>query len=78
MDFLQIILGRYILEFLGASIRYVYLNIESLIKNNNSTSFSNVWSPDGNKKKNESGTLNHMVGVIFFGMLIFLLIIFNT
>ena len=77
MDFIQIILGRYLLEFLGALIRYVYLNIGSLIKINNYTPFSKIWSPKGNiDKNNENGTLNHMIGVIFFGIVIVLLIIF--
>lgn len=77
MDFIGIILGRYLLEFLGALIRYVYLNIGSLIKINNFIPFSEIWSPKGNiDKKNGNSELNRMVGVIFFGMVIVLLIFF--
>lgn len=77
MDFIGIILGRFVLEFLGALIRYVYLNIGSLIKINNYIPFSKIWSPKGNiDKKNENSELNHMIGVIFFGIVIVLLIIF--
>ena len=77
MDFIEIILGRYLLEFLGASIRYIYLNIGSLIKINNYTPFSKIWSPKGNiDKKNENSTLNHMIGVIFLGIVVVLLVSF--
>lgn len=77
MDFIGIILGGFVLDFLGALIRYVYLNIASLIKNNNYISFSMIWSPRGKiDKENENSELNHMIGVIFFGIVIVLLIIF--
>lgn len=77
MDLIEIILGRYVLAFLGALIRYVYLNTRSLIKINNYIPFSKIWSSKGNiDKKNENSELNHMIGVIFFGIVIILLIIF--
>lgn len=77
MDFIQIILGRYLLEFLGALIRYIYLNIGSLIKINNYTPFSKIWSPKGGiGKKNENSGLNHMIGVIFLGIVVVLLVSF--
>jgi hypothetical protein len=77
MDFIGIILGRFVLEFLGALIRYVYLNIGSLIKISNYIPFSKIWSPKGKiDKENENSELNHMIGVIFFGIVIVLLIIF--
>lgn len=77
MDFIGIILGRYLLEFLGALIRYIYLNIGYLIGINNYTSFSNIWIAKGNiDKKNGNSEMNHMIGVIFFGIIIVLLIIF--
>lgn len=77
MDIVGIILGRYVLEFLGALMRYIYLNTGSLIKINNYTPFSKIWSPKGNiDKKNENSELNHMIGVIFFGIVIILLVIF--
>lgn len=77
MDFIEIIFGRYLLEFLGALIRYMYLNIGGLIKNNNYIPFSIVWSSKGNfDEKNNNSTLNHMIGVVFFGISIIILIIF--
>jgi hypothetical protein len=79
MDFIGVILGRYLLEFLGALFRYIYLNIGTLIKSCIYTPFSKVWHPKGNiDKKNENSTLNHMIGVILFGIVIVLLIIFTV
>lgn len=79
MDFLQIIVGRILLEYLGALVRFLYLNLRCLLNDDDFTTFSSIWSPTGsNKKKEGNSSLNHMVGVIFFGTLIFLLVIFNT
>lgn len=79
MDFIQIISGQIILDFLGASIRFIYLNLGSLLNNNDFITFSSIWSPTGsNKKKDENSSLNHMIGVILFGIFIILLIIFNV
>jgi hypothetical protein len=79
MDFIGIILGRYLLEFFGALIRYIYLNIGSLMGINNYIPFPNVWAEKGNiDKKNGNSEKNHMIGVIFFGITIVLLIIFMT
>jgi hypothetical protein len=77
MDFIQIIFGRYLLELIGALIRFIYLNICRLIKSDNFISLSQIFSPKGNlDKKNGNSELNHMIGVIFFGIFIILLIIF--
>jgi len=79
MDFIQIISGRIILEFFGASIRFLYSQLKCLFSNDDFTTFSNIWSPTGNNnKKDENSSLNHMIGVIFFGIFIISLIIFNT
>lgn len=79
MDFLQIIVGRLLLEYLGAFVRYLYLNLRCLLNDDDFTTYSSILSPKGsNKKKVGNSSLNHMVGVIFFGGLIFLLVIFNT
>ncbi len=77
MDILQIIIGRFLLEFLGALLRYVYFNILGLFKNVNYIPFSQLWSPKVSvKKRDENSELNHMIGVIIFGLIIFLLVIF--
>lgn len=76
MDILQILVGRYLLELIGACVRYIYLNTSSLIGFNEYTTFRKIWSPD--KKKDENSTANHVVGVIVFGINIIFLIIFMT
>lgn len=79
MDFLEIISGRYLLEVLGAFTRYIYLNTVIVFNDNDFISFSEIWSPKGNtNKKNGNTDLNHMIGVIVFGSMILLLIIFTT
>jgi len=79
MDFIEIISGQIILEYLGAFVRYLYLNLRCLLNDDDFTTFSSIWSPTGsNKKKEGNSSLNHMIGVIFLGALILLLIIFNT
>ena len=77
MDILQIIIGRFLFEFLGALLRYVYLNVLVLFKNENYSPFFQLWSPKVSvKKRDESSELNHMIGVIIIGLIIFLLAIF--
>jgi len=79
MDLEEILSGRTILEYLGASIRFLYSNFRILFNDNDFVTFSSFWSPSGsNKKKDANSDLNHMIGVLFFGMIILLLIIFNT
>lgn len=78
MDFLEIISGRYFLEVLGAFTRYIYLNTVIVFNDNDFISFSEIWSPKGNtNKKNGNSDLNHMIGVIVFGSMILLFIIFT-
>lgn len=77
MDFIQIIFGRYLLELLGALIRYTYLNIISLFNSSNYTPFLKIWSPKRHiDKKNENSISNHMIGVVFLGVVVVLLMIF--
>ena len=79
MDLEEIISGRTILEFFGALIRFLYYNLRCLFNDHDFTTFSSFWSPTGsNRKKDENSPSNHMIGVLFLGMIIVLLIIFNT
>ncbi|MCP2027488.1 hypothetical protein L1276_002645 [Flavobacterium sp. HSC-32F16] len=79
MDFLQIIAGRYLLELLGAFARFIYLNTVILFNDDDFILFSEIWSPKGKiNKKEDNSNLNHMIGVIVFGSMIFLLVIFTT
>lgn len=79
MDFIEIISGQFILEFLGASVRFLYFNLSTLLNNDDFRTFSSFWSPNASKKKKkENDQLNNLVGVIFFCALIFAFIIFNV
>ncbi|MNQ34299.1 hypothetical protein D3C85_477510 [compost metagenome] len=79
MDFEEIISGRTILEFLGASIRFLYSNLRCVFNDKDFSTFSSFWSPTGsNRKKEENSSSNHMIGVLFLGILVILLIIFNA
>lgn len=79
MDLEEIIADRTILEFLGASIRFLYSNLRCVFNDKDFSTFSSFWSPTGNnRKKEENSSSNHMIGVLFLGILIILLIIFNT
>lgn len=71
MNILQIIFGRYFLELIGASVRYICINTSSLIGLSEYTTFRKIWSP--NKNKDENSTTNQGVGAIVFGIIIFLL-----
>lgn len=79
MDFEQIILGRIILEFFGATVRFFYFNLTTLLNDNEFRTFSSFWSPAGsNQKKDDNSNRNHMIGVLFLGGLMMLMLIFNT
>ncbi|WP_165608764.1 hypothetical protein [Flavobacterium johnsoniae] len=53
MDFLEIILGRYLLEIIGAFTRFIYLNTIIVFNDNDFDfiTFSEIWSPRGNVNK---------------------------
>ncbi|MBZ4041704.1 hypothetical protein [Flavobacterium hibisci] len=76
MDLIEIVSGRYLLELLGASARYVYANMIVLLNENDFISFSEIWSPKGNiNKKNGNSERNHMIGtIIFIGIIVVMLI----
>lgn len=79
MDIIAILSGRIILEFLGALVRYLYFNLCTLLNDDDFRTFSGFWSPKvSNRKKDENSELNHMIGVLFFGVLIMALIFFNA
>jgi hypothetical protein len=79
VDFEQIITGRIILEFLGASVRFLCYNLWILFNDNDFRIFSSFWSPSGsNKKRDGNSDRNHMIGVLFLGGFVMLMLIFNT
>ncbi|RYJ38547.1 hypothetical protein NU08_2524 [Flavobacterium anhuiense] len=79
MDLIEIISGRIILEFLGASVRFLGYNLWTLSNHNDFRTFSSFWSPSGsNQKKDDNSNRNHMIGVLCLGGFVMLLIVFNT
>ncbi len=79
MDFLDILSGRNILEFLGASVRFVFFNLSTLSNDNDFRTFSSFRSPNGSaQKRDDNSDRNHMIGGIFLGAFVFLLVFFNT
>jgi len=72
MDILQIILGRYFIELIGASIRFSFNYISAQIRRNEYIPFASYW----NKKRGdyyqklETEAGNRIVGFIFFVLLI--------
>ncbi len=76
MEIIQIIIGRYLVELFGASIRYLLTNFFNKIKGNDLISFSKLWSPKGDQyKKLETETSNRIAGLIFF--VIFFIVLFK-
>lgn len=74
MNFIQIILGRYLLEFLGALIRYIWSNLLNIFSDEEPKSFSEFWSPKSKKyEKLENEASNRIVGLIFFIIVLVLL-----
>lgn len=79
MDLIEIISGRIILEFLGASVRFLGYNLWTLSNDNDFRIFSSFWSPSrSNQKKDDNSNRNHMIGVLCLGSFVMLLIVFNT
>ncbi|WP_369012683.1 hypothetical protein [Flavobacterium anhuiense] len=79
MDLGQILIGRIILEFLGASARFLGYNLWTLSNDNDFRTFSSFWSPGGSiKKRDDNSDRNHMIGGIVLGSFVMLLIVFNT
>lgn len=77
-DILGVIIGRYILQLLGAIFRYIYLNFMFLINLNRYRPFQELWPSKAKLRNSDNDSTNHMVGVIFFGIFILLLIFFNV
>ncbi|UWY26324.1 hypothetical protein N4T20_11435 [Flavobacterium sp. TR2] len=79
MDLEEIISGRIILEFLGASTRFLGFNLWTLSNDNDFRTFSSFWSAGGSiKKRDGNSDRNHMIGGITLGSFVILLIIFNS
>ncbi|AWX45710.1 hypothetical protein HME9304_02737 [Flagellimonas maritima] len=78
MDIFQIIFGRFVVELIGASIRYVVANIINKIKGKDFKPFSKFWTPDGSKyKKLETESANRIAALFVFVILLVLIFHFG-
>lgn len=71
-DILGLIFGRYLIELLGASIRFLYGYVKSKLFGEKYIKFENYWS---NKKGNsynkmETETANRIAGFLFILIII--------
>lgn len=66
MDIFQVIFGRYLIEFLGASLRFMYINLFGFIRKKKYVSFSTFFSPKVSVEKGmENESFNRMLELIF-------------
>ena len=77
-DIFGVIIGRYVIQLIGAIFRYIYLNFMYLINFNRYTTFMELWTSKNKSNNSDNDSTNHMVGVIFFGVFIILLLFFNV
>ena len=77
-DIFGVIIGRFILQLIGAIFRYIYLNFLFLINLNRYRPFRELWTSKTKSTNRDNDSTNHMVGVIFFGIFILLLIFFKV
>lgn len=77
-DIFGVIFGRFMLQLLGAVLRYIYLNFMFLINLNRYIPFRELWTSKTKSCNSDNDSTNQMVGVIFFGIFIFLLIFFKV
>lgn len=71
------IIGSVILEFIGASIKWVFNLINSFLRGKERVSFSQIWEGEESSEYHEilfNGVSNIFVGVAFIFAIIFLLI----
>ena len=79
MDIIQIIIGRFLVELFGASIRYSYCYLASKIQGKEVVPFSKFWSSQGDRyKKLETETGNRIAGLIFFVIFFIILVKFTV
>ncbi|GAA4327157.1 hypothetical protein GCM10023115_25030 [Pontixanthobacter gangjinensis] len=75
MDLIGVIIGQYLLEFIGASIRYIFNQFKSILFPIKKLSFSDYWSPNSDLyQRLETEVGNRIAGGMF--LVIVLIIIF--
>ncbi|MFH4966531.1 hypothetical protein V8G69_16135 [Gaetbulibacter sp. M235] len=79
MDIFQIIFGRYLIELIGASIRFSFGYIKSKLFGTKLIKFENYWhKKKGNQyDKLETETANRIAGFFFFAIFIGIIIYFT-
>lgn len=78
MDMIGIVIVHYIFSFLGASLRFIVINLINLISNKKLVSFKFIWE----EKKTHYGqieneVLNTLIGFLLFFIIASLIIKYN-
>ena len=77
MEIIQIIVGRYLVEFVGASVRFIAQRIISKLTGKNGVPFRHYWQQKkgGAYENMETETANRIAGIFIlftvFGLLLF-------
>jgi len=74
MDLFEIVFGRGLLEGIGGTIRFGIDKFMSIFTRKNVKPFSTYFK-DGKGDVFTNGVGNHIIGIIFFGIIIFILIL---
>lgn len=78
MEIVGIVILNYIFGFLGASVRFIVLNIKNIIFSKKTISFNDIWNNSKRKKsKYDNYVLNVVLGAILFFILATIIIKFN-
>ncbi len=79
MDLLQIFLGKYFIELLGASIRFFLANLKNKLLRRDFIRFSKFWNNKGNQfEKMENETNNRIAGGFFLIIVLIIVVKFTT
>ena len=80
MEIFQIIFGRYLIELIGAYIRFGFGYLKSKLIGTEYIKFENYWNKkNGNQyEKLETETGNRIAGFFFFAILIGIIIYFTV
>ena len=80
MDLFSIIIGRYIVELIGASIRFSINYLITKIKGTNYIKFAEYWhkKKGGIYEKSETETANRIAGGFFLFAIILIIVTFTV
>jgi len=76
MQFFQVIIGRYLVELIGASIRFSFNYLKSKITGSEYLKFSEYWNKKkgGLYEKLETETANRIAGGLFLFAIILIIV----